>query len=125
MRTVLRREKQIANTVGLILLVLCLTLLPGMTVPFVLFNLGFRPVNTTPLRPFYYIFVTLNGLLNPILNYGRNNDVRRAVRNLLRCPRRCGKGRHIGDVDNRQQRKNQFSLRRNNRVSVDSNQINH
>ena len=87
MRAVLRREKQIANTVGLILLVLCLTLLPAMTGPFVFFtfHIGFRPEDTTPLRPFYYIFATLNGLLNPILNYGRNIDVRRAVRSLIRC----------------------------------------
>ena len=120
MRTVLRREKQIANTVGLILLVLCLTVLPAMTVPFVLFNFGFRPVEMIPLRPFYYIFVTLNGRLNPILNYGRNKDVRRAVRSLIRCRRCCGEGRHIGGVHHGQRRGNQFPLRRNNRVTVDS-----
>ena len=125
MRTVLRREKKIANTVGLILLVLCLTVLPAMTIPFVFFNFGFRPEDTTPLRPFYYIFATLNGLLNPILNYGRNKDVRRAVRSLIRCHRCCGEVRHgdevrNGDVDNGQRRRNQFPLRGNNRVTVDS-----
>ena len=123
MRTVLRREKQIANTVGLILLVLCLTLLPGMTVPFVFFNLGFRPVNTTPFRPFYYIFVTLNGLLNPILNYGRNNDVRRAVRNLIKCQMCCGEVLHT-DADNGQRRRNLLPWKpQNNRVTVDLRQI--
>ena len=120
MRAVLRREKQIANTVGLILLVLCLTVLPAMTVPFVLFNFGFRPEDTTPLRPLYYIFATLNGLLNPLLNYGRNKDVRRAVRSLIRCQRCCGEGRDIGDVDHGQRHRNQFPLRGNNRVTVDS-----
>ena len=124
MRTVLRREKKIANTVGLILLVLCFTVLPAMIAPFVLLNLGFKPKETTPLRPFYYIFATLNGLLNPILNYGRNNDVRRAVRSLIRCQRCCGEGPQIGNLDNRQQRKNKFPLRGNNRVTVDSHQIN-
>ena len=122
-RAVLRREKQIANTVGLILLVLCLTLLPAMTVPFVLFNFGFKPEDTTPLRPLYYIFATLNGLLNPLLNYGRIDDVRRAVRSLIRCQRCCGEGRRIGDVDCRQRHRNLFPSRGNNRVTVDSHQV--
>ena len=125
MRAVLRREKQIANTVGLILLVLCLTLLPAMTVPFVLFNFGFKPEDTTPLRPLYYIFATLNGLLNPLLNYGRIDDFRRAVRSLIRCQRCCGEGRRIGDVVYGQQRRNLFPLRGSNRmtVTVDSHQV--
>ena len=124
MRTVLRREKKIAVTVGLILLVVCFTVLPAMIAPLVLLNLGFRPKDTTPLRPFYYIFASLNGLLNPILNYGRNKDVRRAVRGLIRCQRCCGEGRHIGDLDNGKQHRNQFPLRGNNKVT-DSHQINH
>ena len=120
MRAVLRREKRIANTVGLILLVLCLTLLPAMTGPFVFFIFGFRPKDITPLRPFYYIFATLNGLLNPLLNYGRNKDVRRAVHSLIRRQRCCGERRHIGDVDHGQRRRNLFPMRGNNRVTVDS-----
>mgnify|MGYP000314945247 CR=1 FL=1 len=115
MRTVLRREKKIAITVGLILLVLCFTVLPAMIAPFVLLNLGFRPKETTPLRPFYYIFATLNGLLNPILNYGRNNDVRRAVRSLMRCQRCCEGDRHDGRSDNGQIRRH---LRRTNIITV-------
>ena len=123
MRAVLKREKQIANTVGLIVLVLCLTVLPAMTVPLVLFTFGFRPEDTTPLRPFYYIFGTLNGLLNPILNYGRNNDVRRAVRNLIKCQMCCGEVFHI-DADNGQRRRNLLPWKpQNNRVTVDLRQI--
>ena len=121
MRTVLKREKKIANTVGLILLVLCLTVLPAMTVPFVLFNFGFRPKDITPLRPFYFIFGTLNGLLNPLLNYGRNKYVRRAVHRLIICQRCCGEVSRLSDADNGQRRKNLFfPLRGNNRVTVDS-----
>ena len=37
MRTVLEREKKVANTVGLILLVLCFTLLPGVIAPNVVY----------------------------------------------------------------------------------------
>ena len=120
MRTVLRREKKIANTVGLILLALCFTVLPAMIAPFVLFNFGFRPRDTTPFRPFNCILITLNGLLNPTLNYSRNDDIRRAVRSLIRC-QRC----HIRDVDHGQRRRNLFPLRGNNRVTVDSHQVTH
>ena len=71
MRTVLKREKKIANTVVLILIVFGITLVPVINIPLVLHHFGIGTRDTTPLRPFYYIFVTLNGLLNPILNYGR------------------------------------------------------
>ena len=120
MRTVLRPEKKIANTVGSIILALSLTVLPAMIAPFVLLNFGFSPADIIPLRPFHLICVTLNGLLNPLLNYGRNDDVRRVVRRLLRSRMRCGEGRHIGGVDNGQRRRNLFLSRGSNRVTVDS-----
>ena len=125
MRTVLRREKKIANTVGLILLVLCFTVLPAMIAPFVLMHVGFTPADTVPLRPFIQFLVTLNGLLNPLLNYARIDDVRRAVRSLIRCQRRCGEGRRTGDVGHGQRRRNLFPLRGCNRVTVDSHQVTH
>mgnify|MGYP000365073106 CR=1 FL=1 len=125
MRTVLRREKKIANTVGLILLALCFTVLPAIIAPFVLFNFGFSLADMTPLRPFKFICITLGGLLNPLLNYGRNDDVRRAVRSLMICERCCGEGRHIGNVDHVQRRRTLFFLRGNNRVTVDSDQVTH
>ena len=98
MRTVLRREKKVANAVGLILLALCFTVLPAMISPFVLMNLGFTLRDLTPLKPFNFICVTLNGLLNPLLNYGRNDNVRRAMRSLIRCQRYFEEPRHIGDL---------------------------
>ena len=125
MRTVLGREKKIANTVGLILLVLCFTVLPAMIAPFVLMNFGFSLADLIPLRPFKFICFTLNGLLNPLSNYGRNDDVRRVVRSLIRCQRCCGGGRHIGDINHGQRRRNLFPLRGNNRVTVDSHQVTH
>ena len=120
MRTVLKREKKIANTVGLILLVLCVTLLPAVMAPTVLFHFGFVPADLIPLRPFYYIFATLNGLLNSLVNYGRNENVRRAVRSLIRFQRCCGEDRHGGRADNGQIRRNLFPWGRSNRVTVDS-----
>ena len=118
MRTVLRREKKIANTVGLILLVSCATLLPAVMAPIVLFHSGFVPADLIPLRPFYFIFSPLNGLLNSLVNYGCNGNVRRAVRSLIRCQRCCGEDRHGDRADNGQIRRNPWG--RGNRVTVDS-----
>ena len=124
-RTVLRREKKIANTVGLILLVFCLSVLPGLMTPVVLLHVDFVPSNMIPLKPFYYIFATLNGLLNSLVNYGCNENVRRAVRSLIRCQRCCGEDRHGGRADNGQIRRNLFPWGRSNRVTVDSHRDTH
>ena len=119
MQAAMKREKRVANTVGLILMVLCFTFLPAMLTPVILLHLGFSPNDTIPLRLFYGIFVTLNGLLNPLLNYGRNNEVRMAVKIIIRCP--CltrDEQNNIEDNVNRQPRQiNMNPLRVTNRVS--------
>ena len=126
MRTVLKREKRVANTVGLILLVFGLTLLPTVIAPIALYHFnGLTPLDATPLRPFHSILITLNGLLNPLLNFGRDEDVRRTVRRLTRWQRCCGAVRHCCDVDNGQRRRNLLFFRRNDRVTVGSNQFPH
>ena len=123
MRTVLEREKKVANTVGLILLVLCFCLLPAVMAPNVVYQIaGIDPREVTA---FYFIFITLNGLLNPLVYYGRNEDVRTAVRSLIRCPRCCGEVRRGGSADNGQRRRDLFPSRRNNRVTVESHQSTH
>ena len=123
MRTVLKRGKKVANTVGLILLVLCLTLLPAVMAPIVLLHFGFFLADVTPLRPFILIFPTLNGLLNSLVNYGRNKSVRRAVRGLIRCPRCCREEvLHIGEGDKGQRCRGLLPWRKN-RVTVDLRQI--
>ena len=83
---ILQREKKLANTVGLILIVLCCTFIPAVIAPLALLLAGFSSNELPPFRPIYNVFMTLNGLLNPLLNYGRNGDVRRAVRGLIRFP---------------------------------------
>ena len=119
MRTVLKREKQVGNTVGLILLVFCLTLLPAVMAPIVFFHLGFVLGDMIPLRPFILIFATFNGIFNSLVNYGRNKNVRRAVRSLIRCRRCCREEvLHIGGGDNGQRHRNLLPWRRrNNRVT--------
>ena len=86
MLAVLMRERRLANTVGFILITLCFTFLPALIAPIVLSQVGFSTGDgLIPFRPLYYVFVTLNGLLNPLLNYGKNEDVRRAVGRLITC----------------------------------------
>ena len=119
MQTVLKREKKVANTVGLILFVLCSTLLPAVMAPIVLLHFGFVLADMILLRPFILFFVTLNGFLNSLVNYGRNKNVRRAVRSLIRCEICCGEDRHGGRADNGQICRNLFPWGRSNRVTVD------
>ena len=81
----LQREKRLANTVGLILLILFLTFLPALFFPLALHAAGVR--NISAFRPFYTVPVQLNGLLNPLLNFGRSKDMRRGLRELFKCSR--------------------------------------
>ena len=119
MRTVLKREKKIANTVLLILVVLCFTFLPTLIAFSVFHWLGFSGDNVNPLRAFYYFSITLNSLLNPLVNYGRNEDVRRAVRTLVRWQWYTGGARQGHAEENGHQGMNLSSLRSTYRANVD------
>ena len=77
------RERQLTRVVSLIVLCFLFSVLPAVISPLVLVALGFK--NLVPFRPFFSLLMTLNGLLNPLLNYGRNKDMRRAVRKMLTC----------------------------------------
>ena len=114
MRAILAREKRVANTVGFILMVLCFTFIPAMLTPVILLHVGYAANDTIPLRLFYGVFVTLNGLLNPLLNYGRNNEVRMAVKKIISFQCLTGDGQN--NV-NRQHQINLNTLRVNGRVN--------
>ena len=114
MRAILAREKRVAKTVGLIFAVLCFTFLPAFTVPVVSFLLGFSDDEIMPLRSFYLLFVTLNGLFNPVLNYSRNQEVRIAVRRVMICQLL----NHIEDNGRLRIHLSTLVLRVNNRVQV-------
>ena len=88
--------------------------LPAFTVPVVLNLWGFSDEEITPLRLFYLLFVTLNGLMNPILNYSRNQEVRLAVRKIIRCQL----FNHIEENGRLRIHLNTLVLRVNNRVEV-------
>ena len=114
MRAILAREKRVANTVGFILMVLCFTFIPAMLTPVILLHVGYAANDTIPLRLFYGVFVTLNGLLNPLLNYGRNNEMRMAVKKIIRFQCLTGDGQN--NV-NRERQINLNILRVNGRVN--------
>ena len=82
--TLLKREKRLTNTVAGILLILVLTYFPALLVPFVLSAKGLYK-NSLSFRPFYAVFIQLNGVLNPLLSFGRSRNMRKAVRDLFKC----------------------------------------
>ena len=82
-QVILKREKKLADTVGLILVVLLLTFLPALLCPFALLATGIKRFQA--FRPFYTFLFQLNGFLNPLLNFGRSKNMHRALRNLLKC----------------------------------------
>ena len=77
------RERQLTRVVSLIVLCFLFSVLPAVISPLILVAMGF--FNLVPFQPFLFLLMTLNGLLNPLLNYGRNKDIRRAVRKILTC----------------------------------------
>ena len=81
----IKREKRLANTVGLILLVLFLTFLPALVSPLALHMAGIMSLKA--YRPFYTFFLQLNAFLNPLLNFGRNKEMRAGLKRLLKVPR--------------------------------------
>ena len=80
---VMKREKKSAATIRWILLVLLFTFMPAFWWPIVLSMKGTESFG--PYRPFHSILYTVNGFVNPLLNFGRNKEMRRALRGLLSC----------------------------------------
>jgi len=74
LHAIIKREKKLANTVGLILIVPLLTFVPAICFPpFLLISgLAESVENLAAWIPFYSFLISLNGFLNPLLNYGRN-----------------------------------------------------
>ena len=79
---ILKREKQMANTVALILLLFLSTFLPGILIA--LAHVFSKDVTTQSTIPFKGFFLQLNSLLNPLLNFWRNKEMRKSLRNLLK-----------------------------------------
>ena len=111
-RAILEREKRMANTVGLILLVLLLTFLPALLFPLVLYVKGVKYFQ--PYVPFYSFLLLLNGILNPLLNFGRNKDMRKALRNLFKCSQQVQPSASTSASQQQQQQQQQQQLQNRN-----------
>ena len=99
MQAVMRREKKSAATIRLILLVLLLTFLPALLWPIVLGLNGKEDVG--PYRPFMLFLFIVDTVANPLLNFGRNKNMRKAIRGLLRC------FQHVEQQQHQQQQQHQ------------------
>ena len=81
MRPAAEKEKKLTQIISVILLCFLLSFLPALISPVVMVALG---VPLTPFRPLNYLLLTFNGHLNPMLNYGRNREIRKAMLRMLR-----------------------------------------
>ena len=81
MRAAAEKEKRLTQVISVILLCFLFSFLPALISPVILVALKL-PLD--PFRPFNYIVLTFNGLLNPLLNYGRNREIRKAMLMMLR-----------------------------------------
>ena len=80
--SVIRRETKLTRVVSLILLCFLFTFLPALLAPIVLVAMGLPLVR---FRTFNRFIMTINGFLNPLLNFGRNKDMRRALFYMIKC----------------------------------------
>ena len=81
MRAAAEKEKKLTQIISVILLCFVFSFLPALISPVIIVATGL-PLN--PFRPFYYLLLTFNGLLNPLLNYGRNREIRKAILQIWR-----------------------------------------
>ena len=80
--SVIQREKKLTRVVSVILLCFLFTFLPARLAPIILVAMRlpidrFETVNS--------LIMTINGFLNPLLNFGRNKDMRRALFHVIKC----------------------------------------
>ena len=119
LQAVMKREKKSAATIRLILLVLLLTFFPALLFPIVLGLKGRE--NLGPYRAFMFFLFIVDTVANPLLNFGRNRDMRRAIRGLLSC------SQHVKQRQHRQNNKinsNNNSSSNNNNISNNNNNNN-
>lgn len=89
MRAAAEKEKKLTQIISMILLCFFVSFLPAVVSPIIIVALRL-PLD--PFRPFIYLLLTFNGFLNPLLNYGRNIEIRKAMSKMLR-----GRDRRISE----------------------------
>ncbi|XP_029201521.1 trace amine-associated receptor 7d-like [Acropora millepora] len=84
--TLLQREKKITKTLTLILMTFVISYLPPFVITNILRLIGYFPLHVI-LSQLYVVFLSLNGLLNPMICFVKNENLRRSLRDLFKC--RC------------------------------------
>ena len=75
------KEKKLTHTISVILLCFLFSFLPTLISPVIIGAIG---LPFTPFWPLSSLLLTFNGLLNPLLNYGRNREIQKAMLQMLR-----------------------------------------
>ncbi|XP_044181487.1 trace amine-associated receptor 7a-like [Acropora millepora] len=82
--TLQQRERKITKTLTLIMITFLISYLPPFVITNILRLIGYVPLNTF-LSQLYVVFFTLNGLLNPMICFVKNENLRRSLRDLFKC----------------------------------------
>ena len=85
MRGAAEKEKKLTQIVSVILLCFLVSFLPALISPVIIKVIG---LPFKPFRPMSSLLLTFNGLLNPLLNYGRNREIRKAMLHMLKVQHR-------------------------------------
>ena len=81
-----QRERKITKTLNLIIITFVISYFPPFVMTNILRLIGYVPLSTF-LSQLYVVFLTLNGLLNPMICFVKNENLRRSLRDLFKC--RC------------------------------------
>lgn len=82
-RLVVKRERKMSRLVSVILLCFLFTFLPALVSPVILANMGLLPMQR--FRTINSVLMTINGVLNPLINFGKNKNMRRALVDMMKC----------------------------------------
>ncbi|XP_015753307.1 PREDICTED: alpha-1A adrenergic receptor-like [Acropora digitifera] len=82
----LQREKKITKTLSLIMITFVISYLPPFVITNILRLIGYFPLSVF-LGQLYVVLISLNGLLNPMICFVKNENLRRSLRDLFKC--RC------------------------------------
>ena len=82
--TLQQRERKITKTLTLIMITFLISYLPPFVITNILRLIGYVPLSTF-LSQLYVVFLTLNGLLNPMICFVKNENLRRSLRDLFKC----------------------------------------
>ena len=81
-----QREKKITKTLTLIMITFVISYFPPFVITNILRLMGYFPLSVF-LGQLYVVLISLNGLLNPMICFVKNENLRGSLRDLFKC--RC------------------------------------